>query len=190
VDYVYLARDERRRFAQSAHEYLIEQLQFQGTEGITGDNARVRLNLNHPVKELVWVIQLADALADGVSKAPNNFTTDVDPAVGLNPVLEGLIQLNGHERFAARDGDYFNLVQPYQHHTRIPPAGINLYSFCEKPEEFQPTGSANFSRIDNANLVLSRLETAGGLERAIRVYAVNYNVLRVMSGMGGLAFAN
>lgn len=190
VDYVYLARDERRRFAQSAHEYLIEQLQFQGTEGITGNNTRVRLNLNHPVKELIWVIQETAATADGLNKALNNFTDSDDPATGVNPLLQATIQLNGHERFSERDGAYFNLVQPYQHHTRTPPPGLNLYSFCEKPEEFQPTGSANFSRIDNATLVLSALRQGTGGDRVIRVYAVNYNVLRVMSGMGGLAFAN
>jgi hypothetical protein len=199
VDYVYLARDERRRFAQSAHEYLIEQLQFQGAEVVNGNAGRIRLNLNHPVKELVFVLQQDYSISrDNLEKSLSNFTNDeLGGDLAGNPVLEATIQLNGHERFAARDGDYFNLVQPYQHHTRIPPRGINVYSFCEKPEEFQPTGSANFSRIDNANLIMSSLSPMGAgavaslsTTRTARVYAVNYNVLRVMSGMGGLAFAN
>jgi len=191
LDYVYLARDERRRFAQSAHEYLIEQLQFQGSDSLgSGTNHKVRLNLSHPVKELVWVVQRDDAVTPGTDDfQPNNFTTDLAKNPGLNNVATALLQLNGHERFSVRAGDYFNVVQPYQHHTRSPPVGVNVYSFCEKPEEHQPTGSANFSRIDNANLCLT-LEDIGGASRTVRVYAVNYNVLRIMSGMGGLAFAN
>jgi hypothetical protein len=189
IDYVYLARDERRRFAQSAHEYLIEQLQFQGSDSLgTGLNHKIRLNLNHPVKELVWVVQRDDAVVAGDEFQPNNFTTLTD-ATGENNVAAALIQLNGHERFSERSGTYFNVVQPFQHHTRSPAVGINTYSFCEKPEEHQPTGSANFSRIDNANLCLT-LAAAGSASRTVRVYAVNYNVLRIMSGMGGLAFAN
>ena len=191
IDYVYLARDERRRFAQSAHEYLIEQLQFQGSDSLgTGLNHKIRLNLNHPVKELLWVVQRDDALDAGIDFQPNNFTTEL-PSVGggENNVASALIQLNGHERFSERSGTYFNVVQPYEHHTRSPAIGINVYSFCEKPEEHQPTGSANFSRIDNANLVLT-LANAGGASRTVRIYGVNYNVLRIMSGMGGLAFAN
>lgn len=190
IDYVYLARDERRRFAQSAHEYLIEQLQFQGSDSLgTGLNHKVRLNLNHPVKELVWVVQRDDAVTAGDQFQPNNFTTELN-AAGDNNVASALIQLNGHERFAERDGTYFNVVQPFQHHTRSPAVGINVYSFCEKPEEHQPTGSANFSRIDNANLCLTLASATGTPSRTVRVYAVNYNVLRIMSGMGGLAFAN
>lgn len=187
VDYVYLARDERRRFAQSAHEYLIEQLQFHGDDSLSGTNHKIKLNFNHPVKELVWVVQQASNLA-GVFNQPNNFTNDSDsPSTGLNPLVEATIQLNGHERFSVRKGDYFNVVQPFQHHSNAPPVGVNVYSFAEKPEEHQPTGTANFSRIDNANLVFS---TTGAENTVVRIYATNYNVLRIMSGMGGLAFAN
>jgi hypothetical protein len=81
------------------------------------------------------------------------------------------------------------LVQPYQHHTNIPPTGINVYSFALKPEEHQPSGSCNFSRIDNATLQL-QLTPKSALGSKIRVYAFNYNVLRIMSGMGGLAYSN
>lgn len=190
IDYVYLARDERRRFAQSAHEYLIEQLQFHGDDSISsGTNHKIKLNFNHPVKELVWVVQSDAAVATGNSNQPNNWTDNVDPdlTTATNPVSDTLIQLNGHERFSVRDGTYFNVVQPFQHHTNTPAAGVNLYSFCEKPEEHQPTGSANFSRIDNANLLVTLGSSIAG---NIKIYAVNYNVLRIMSGMGGLAFAN
>lgn len=191
VDYVYLARDERRRFAQSAHEYLIEQLQFQGDDSISsGVNQKVKLNFNHPVKELVWVVQASSSVTAGSdTNQPSNFTdsTDPDAVTAVNPVATALVQLNGHDRFTVRDGTYFNVVQPFQHHSNTPALGVNVYSFSEKPEEHQPTGSCNFSRIDNANLVFSLTSALTG---NLKVFAVNYNVLRIMSGMGGLAFAN
>jgi hypothetical protein len=101
---------------------------------------------------------------------------------GRNPVVRAKLQLNGHDRFQERLGSYFNLVQPYQHHTNIPPTGINVYSFALKPEDHQPSGTCNFSRIDNATLQL-QLTPKAALGSKIRVYAVNYNVLRVMSGI-------
>ena len=170
VDYIFLDTDERRRFAQLSHEYLIEQLQFTGEETIAAGASRVKLNFNHPVKELVWVQQNSTA-----------------PAGTYVPCDTAKLQLNGHDRFAERAGTYFTLVQPYQHHTNIPTvAGINVYSFALKPEEHQPSGTLNMSRIDTATLALSTAATVD----CLRVYATNYNVLRVMSGMGGLAYSN
>ena len=89
-------------------------------------------------------------------------------------------------------GTYFDLVQPFQHHTRTPDTGINVYSFALRPEEHQPSGTCNFSRIDNATLQLVVSAAAIGTANTakVRVYATNYNVLRVMSGMGGLAYSN
>jgi hypothetical protein len=170
VDYIFLDTDERRRFAQLSHEYLIEQLQFTGEETVTGgSNNKIKLNFNHPVKELVWV-----------SAAASDTFTYLAPGVAK-------LQLNGHDRFAERAGTYFTLVQPYQHHENIPTDGtISVYSFALKPEEHQPSGTLNFSRIDSA--VLNH--TPNGSAAVCRVYAVNYNVLRVMSGMGGLSFSN
>ena len=111
---------------------------------------------------------------------------------GENPVVTAKVQLNGQDRFSEREGTYFDLVQPYQHHTRAPDTGINVYSFALRPEEHQPSGSCNFSRIDNATLqlVLSSNTVSGDKTAKVRVYATNYNVLRVMSGMGGLAYSN
>jgi hypothetical protein len=119
---------------------------------------------------------------------------------GRNPIATALLQLNSHDRVSVRDGDYFNLVQPYQHHENVPSAGINVYSFAIKPEEHQCSGTCNFSRIDTANLSLtltpetvkSANSTTANAPRSanVRVYAVNYNVLRIMSGMGGLAYSN
>ena len=115
----------------------------------------------------------------------NNYAQNLDGSG--NPVSTGLLQLNGHDRFAERDGTYFNSVQPYQHFPHAPSQGINVYSFAANPAEHQPSGSCNFSRIDNAQLVLT---IGGGVTGTLNVYALNYNVLRVMSGMGGLAYSN
>jgi len=170
IDYVYLDTDERRRFAQTSHEYLIEQLQFTGDESISGNSNKIKLNFNHPVKCLVW------AVSNGT--AANFAYTAINTAK---------LQLNGHDRFSERDGTYFNLVQPYQCFGASPAAGINVYSFALKPAEHQPSGTANMSRIDNATL---NINVSGVTDAVVRVYAVNYNVLRIMSGMGGLAYSN
>jgi hypothetical protein len=111
---------------------------------------------------------------------------------GRNPVVTAKLQLNGQDRFSEREGSYFDTVQPFQHHTRGPDTGINVYSFAIRPEEHQPSGTCNFSRIDNATLqlVLSTNAIGGDHTAKVRVYATNYNVLRIMSGMGGLAYSN
>jgi hypothetical protein len=219
VDYVYLDTDERRRFAQVAHEYLIEQLQFTGDESITSASNKIKLSFNHPVKELVWVVQrdafvACDASVDPwKGQQPFNYTDYWDRAVlesnysgavtegmaGYNPVAVCNVQLNGQDRFSARDGRYFNLVQPFQHHTNIPAVGINVYSFALNPEELQPSGTCNFSRIDTATITLvvtnntvssgTSTSVTGGSAK-VRIYARNYNVLRIMAGMGGLAYSN
>ena len=328
VDYVFLDTDERRRMAQNPHEYLIEQLQFTGDESVGSSSNKIKLNFNHPCKELIFVVQpdsnvdycssfllgthlnkamgaqpfnytdALDALVNSinafsgplgttvVSKGNGVFETDgnaafidqlqggmfqdpgadsnaqvgiqwgqnfdkADPAKwgygdlvdkgestktgewyptctgpgmnvpfpvseipdsgvsdagafvlaetalnmhcwGQNPVVTAKLQLNGQDRFSEREGTYFDLVQPYQHHTRNPDTGINVYSFALRPEEHQPSGTCNMSRIDNATLqlVLSTNAIGGDATAKVRVYATNYNVLRVMSGMGGLAYSN
>jgi hypothetical protein len=318
VDYVFLDTDERRRFAQNPHEYLITQLQFTGDESVGSSSNKIKLNFNHPVKELIWVVQpdqnvdycsslVCDALLFKVLGAqPFNYTDAIDalpnaihafggPAAlaadsrsyidaqglfndagaldydipsgftgywhgpdnvynqpnfgghintagvnastiypnisaaeadkllaslgrshndnstvsdagsfvlcetsldlhcwGQNPVVTAKLQLNGQDRFSEREGSYFSWVQPYQAHTRNPDEGINVYSFALRPEEHQPSGTCNFSRIDNATLqlVLSNATVEGTKTAKVRVYATNYNVLRIMSGMGGLAYSN
>jgi hypothetical protein len=104
---------------------------------------------------------------------------------GQNPVVTAKLQLNGQDRFSEREGSYFSWVQPYQAHTRNPDEGINVYSFALRPEEHQPSGTCNFSRIDNATLqlVLSNATVEGTKTAKVRVYATNYNVLRIMSGI-------
>ena len=317
VDFVFLDTDERKRFAQSSHEYLIEQLQYTGAETISANttNVKASLNFNHPCKALFWVAQrtawtdrtvkfaawdpnpeklqelatkytlahrartaqigdnpqsflsaavdatttesykiggnvevaagtyqmvnvtgaltlLAAVITDAASFAAfqpddyvitgellpmsvisqglkkcidyvngvtdatsavthgvtvnlsNNYGSNIDGSG--NPFSKGKLILNGHDRIKEMEGAYFNYVQPYQHFSNTPSDGINVYSFAVNPEEHQPSGTCNMSRIDNAQLSL----THSGDASTLKVYAVNYNVLRVMSGMGGLAYSN
>ena len=180
VDYIYLDTDERRRFAQVSHEYLIEQLQFTGGESVSSSKVQLKLNFNHPCKELIWVVEKSNAnnvfnyTNDDTANNTGNWkpmgmalgSADPVPTAGKNMVKNAKLQLNGHDRFSQRSGDYFNLVQPYQHHTNIPSKGINVYSFGLKPEEHQPSGTCNMSRIDNATLALE-LETPGTVPKLV-----------------------
>ena len=322
IDYVYLDSEERKRFAQASHEYLIEQLQFTGDETLNNITNKYRLNFNHPCKYLVWASHLdkyqsgtnyasyaadgnweaarerfakvmwlatrADvAVVDGAisitssdsgevsaptaaddSAAVNDYVTaqfiqsdfgagtlnvdslenivllansftmehlslTIDELVSLyvigdagqkvlakygykvydhfnygnnidrsdNPVVASKLQLNGSDRFQERDGAYFNYVQPWQHFSNTPADGINVYSFALKPEDHQPSGTCNFSRIDNATLQIrcgsgnatgsgDYKDSHLGVNSVLKIYAVNYNVLRVMSGMAGAAYSN
>jgi len=341
VDYIYLDTEERRRFAQVSHEYLVEQLQTTGEDAVTSNSYKGRLNFNHPSKALYWGVRagqfrngksfmvyephdwdralkqaaeklivgqyamnpdtcelitdcdacqgqvvedsvvvvdkdtgkLVDTeqticrievdacggyvcLPDGtdlVTKVSGNIVVYVDNGsvfvhhvnvvrndltiadlsvctdrftcdnrnewirsldvvvwqhdnYGLNidgtgnPVHEAKLQLNGHDRFDKLDGNYFNYVQPWQHFHNTPVDGINVYSFALNPCEHQPSGAANFSRIDTTELfiTLQQLDANGrdvyranlDAETKIEIFTVNYNVLRIMSGMGGLAYSN
>jgi hypothetical protein len=291
IDYIYLDVDERRRFAQQSHEYLIDQLQYGLQQTITTASARIDLTLNHPVKELVWVFQDARKTDCGSTLTANMGFTQ--PFSYDDIVNRCRLQINGQDRFDERYGDYFWKVQPYQHHTGgafwpmrsqviaqsvttftavcditgdllnvtgtpsgssiinegalltlanyLPPGvviaafgtgngttgtyqlsepaiqngtgqtvtftvpnvqytphenPINVYSFALQPEEHQPSGTCNFSRIDTTTLVFDSV-SANGLAKPtkttpfnFRIYAVNYNIFRVMSGMGGLAYSN
>jgi len=192
IDYVYLDVEERRRMAQESHEYLIEQTQFNQDKGLTSAQNRVDLTFNHPVKELIWVTQAS-------WKRDCRFATaipqQVQPFSYDDIIYDCSIQLNGQDRVAPLPGRYFWATQPFQHHSGTFIPGVHVYSFAIKPEEHQPSGTCNFSRIDTATLVFSvdgdvAISNQDIENYEIRVYAVNYNILRVMSGMGGLAYSN
>ena len=204
VDYIYLDTEERRRMAQQSHEYLIEQTQYNEDKGISSYSNRIDLTFNHPVKELVWVVQPTSYTNCAI--AAKSAGTRLQPfTYDANAVYEQTLQINGQDRLDKRYGDYFHKVQMYQHHSggtgsytsyHAQP-GIYLYSFALRPEEHQPSGTCNFSRIDTATLVMSlsggitvNAESAYDDSWDVRVYAVNYNILRIMSGMGGLAYSN
>ena len=205
IDYIYLDTDERRRFAQMSHEYLIEQVQHNETSVDLSKAGVVsqRLTFNHPCKELVWFFQRQDNLENNdwfnfANATPGN------EKLGSDIMTSAVLRLNGHYRFnPARGPLFFRQWQPFIHHTRIPDSNLYLYSFALRPEEHQPSGTCNFSRIDNTILEFqldTRAQTQSpvvpneffpnGGSALMTVYARNYNVLRIMSGMGGLAYSN
>ena len=201
LDYIYLDTDERRRFAQMSHEYLIEQVQYSFSSVDASKQAFTqRLNFNHPCKELYWVFQRED---NTEYNDWFNFSSfgPTEEKLGNDILKTGALRLNGHYRFTpARGALYFRQWQPFISHTSIPNSNIYVYSFALRPEEHQPSGTCNFSRIDNATLelelnkdtvspVLPTVSKPAG-SSLLTIYARNYNVLRIMSGMGGLAYSN
>ena len=240
ANYVYLDTEERRRFAQKGHEYLIEQVQHTGGDSITlagtpglaasATAQTIRLSFNHPVKELIWCyintssiaynslwnfstsasnVQVtcnawstisqgalphtigcpriaATSNASWIEEGSSNVTGSSNVEVG--PLYNFKLVLNGQDRFKEQQGKYFNQYQPYVYHSGVPYPGVYCYSFALQPEEHQPTGTCNFSRIDNAQVALNM--KSGYATPLQKMFAVNYNILRIQSGMGGLAFSN
>lgn len=212
ADYYYLDSEERKRFAQLSHEYLIKQVQQ-----ITSTHSSIQggqsglidyKTLNHPVSFNVWGFRKSIA---GSQPDWTNFTNSPPflQFLGLSIMNTHRLVLNGNDRYNVKTADYYNLVQPYHHFTAIPPIGILVYSYALQPVEHQPSGSLNFSRIDNASnkfTLISDLTADNGVlsDASLAfdawnppnpsydgfVYAVNYNVLRIMSGMGGCAYSN
>ena len=195
TDYYFLDTTERRKFAQNGHEYLIEQIQSQsGNMALINGENNIRINLNHPTKELIFVFGRNNSFSPqndfslGNNEIPNGNGSDFAPVDNLKIII------NGHDRFKERPGDYFRLVQPYQHHTRIPVNNyIYVYSFALRPEEHQPSGTCNFTRIDNShlNVIFRNNQTVKYTSLpSYNLFAPSYNILRIMGGMGGLAYAN
>jgi hypothetical protein len=209
VDYIYLDTEERRRFAQVSHEYLIEQLQY-SNDSMASETG---LNLSHTVKEILWTVQNTNVVSE--SNTVGNIDINAneqggelthrndyfnysgnDTTASLTEVINGDIshegfgtcelKLNGQSRFTKRNASYFRTLQPVQSGHACPEKHIYSYSFALKPESHQPSGTCNFSRIDSASLTFVSVQS----DSNINVYAINYNVLRVMSGMGGLAYSN
>jgi hypothetical protein len=178
VNYTFLAPEERRRFIQTSHEYLITQVQFDNLNNLNIGSNETKLNFNHPVIELMWVNYKH---GENTAQKWSSFWNYIDSAT---------LYFNTHKRFLERDGTYFDTLQPFTYHTNNK-TGVNVYSFALYPENAseQPSGSANFSRLDNVQLSQTLKDTfdANG---NIYIYALNYNILRVMSGMGGLAYSN
>lgn len=207
-DYVYLDVPERRRFVSAAHEYLIEQVQYTPPLAIPAGslNGTFKIDFNHPIKEFIWVFQrnimqsrheyfnwsslgfyeIEKAAQQGKPQPPNR----------QDLLVDAKFQLDGQDRFDAREAVYFRLVQPYQRHTTIPTDRyIYVYSFALRPEEQQPSGTLNASRIDSIVLQTS-VRPSDPTNSAISfgnmscyVYATNYNILRVIDGYAGLLFS-
>ena len=204
-DFVNLDVEERRRFVSNSHEYLIEQIQYTPNISIPDKTttATISLDFNHPLRELVWVVQrdLMMSTNEWFNYSPVSSRESGNGSI--NMLQQALLQLDGYDRFEVRDAGYFRLVQPYQYHTNVPTdTFIYCYSFAIRPEELQPSGSLNASRIDSMNLQVALrpdppatltnptdpryVPTRGNAH--IRVYTTNHNVLRVVNGFGGLVF--
>ena len=202
VDYIYLDTDERRRFAQVSHEYLIEQVQHEGkiTATAAGSSANITVNYNHPVKYIAWIVETSAATHTNHFKSLSQLPIYVGNNGTLNDAGSCKLMLNGNDRFEARDMNYFTHVQPMQHFGFVPPdSRIGVYSFANNPKDHQPSGTCNFSRIDSAIWQMkfaSATSDGDGTTNDVAgtdslfMFAVNYNVLRIMSGMGGLAYSN
>uniref|UniRef100_A0A6C0LRW2 Major capsid protein N-terminal domain-containing protein n=1 Tax=viral metagenome TaxID=1070528 RepID=A0A6C0LRW2_9ZZZZ len=201
VDYVFLDSDERRRFAQSTHEYLIEIVQFEEHHGILGRQYNANLVFAHPTKFLIWYVQPNQYRHNptGRNKCQwNNFGTRPDKT-GY-PLRSESIRLNTYNiTDPTNDIKFFNFVQPYEYFKHSPTDGLNVYSFSTIPMEHQPSATCNFSRIDDLsiNLIftdeflnLINNNVVNGVESGIFFvcYVLSYDIMRIMSGMAGLAF--
>ncbi|KAJ3360332.1 hypothetical protein GGF32_008493 [Allomyces javanicus] len=175
IDYIFLDSAERKAFASKNHEYLIEQLQHVGSTSYSNSVVRKKISFSHPCKELIWVVQ-PDANVTAGRNRWSDFTTSGasgTPYGGANTLIDAKIQLGSHDRISTCKAGYFNLVQPFYHHTRGPATGIYCYSFALNPKQHQPLGTLNMSRIESVNLQMS-LATG---TNPVRLYpfAVNYN---------------
>lgn len=190
VDYIYLDVDERRRMAQTPHEMLITQTK-RVNHFTHSDSDRIDLKtLNHPVKELIWVVKNKKSEVDAKDRNYFKYSNSYND----EEIMEtASLTLNGTSRIEERDNLFFRCIQPYQHHTCIPMDYIYVYSFALKPEEVQPSGSCNFSRMDSAYLNVTNNTTnfdTGGEDCEYVVYALNWNIFKIQGGQGGIAFSN
>jgi hypothetical protein len=199
IDYVYLDTSERKQFAQNSHEYLIEQIQYNINTVTTGSSINIPITFNHPVKEIIWFLRrtdVKDVLKNDCNEIISygndwfNFSDTIGTIHGFNDTFDkATLQMNGSSRFSPQSADYFRLLQTYIRHSRVPSKQIYVYSFALRPEEYQPTGSCNYSRIDNSILNLT-FNSNNTVEYNSHVFATNYNVLRIKGGMAGLAYSN
>lgn len=200
-DFVHLESGERKMLAKSSHTQLIEQLQYSSDETVT-DSAKTRLNFTHPIKHLIWSCQPVATTATVAQKILRRFDYQrygpsgpkgviaplATEAKAANPVAEASIQVNGSDRFAPRSGEYFNLVQPFNHFPNVPrDQGVNVYSFALHPLDFQPSATLNFSRVDAVYLNQKLVAKTG--PAVLRVWAVGYNSLHYTSGMAGVSYS-
>lgn len=213
ISYVFLDTMERRMFAQQAHEYLFDQVQFVGGEGhlATSGSQSIRINFNHPTKELIWVAQRdaegtdEDVIQKGTPFQGNDYFNwsgieeDIPSFPGspiiltfqTDPILNSQLFLNGHDRTLNFPSQYYRTVQPYEYHSRLIDKFVYLYSFALYPEDVKPSGSVNLSRIDNV-VLRHTFPTSASFQwnGTVRTYGRSLNVLKIVSGMAGLMYAN
>ncbi|NBP59377.1 hypothetical protein EBU71_23040 [bacterium] len=189
VDYIFLENEERRKFATNNLEYLIEQLQV-NTIGVNEKQIQIPMTFNHPIKELIWVLQINPIYQTGINRRYEFFDFSNGEDKPGDTIDSALIRFDGKERFRRREAFVFRVLQPYQYHTRVPRNFIYVYSFCYQPEQHQPTGTCNFSRLDSASLDVILNECVIQKDTQANIYATNYNVLRIEAGIAGLVYAD
>jgi len=208
IDYIFLEDNERKLFAKNNHQYLIEQLQVYATSftsnGLRQDpvnpnkmtripdqSQNIALDFNHPMKELYWVIQNSTVLS-AYSYGGNewfNFSTlpyKNGTNNGTDPLLSAKLVFEGQDLFDIKDAKYFRTVIPFQRHTNVPNNFIYVYSFSLNPEEYQPSGSCNFSRIDSQVIYMEISQEL--IDPMTTVFGVNYNILNIAGGMAGVEY--
>lgn len=196
VEYIYLDVEERFRFINTAHEYLIEQVQIGAIKNIQSKSVQINLSLNHPCRALFWGTQLGLCVnAKDTFNYTNSLVRDLntDSLCGKNLVKSGQLILNSIARFASFPSSYFNWIQPYQYFQTNPEEGVNVFSFGLGPGQYQPAGTCNMSKMDFISLALTFDATAisnGGSRTNIIIYGLAYNILRIINGLGGLLFSN
>ena len=218
IDYIYLDTDERRRFTQVSHEYLIETLQYSSVviPKNTTDTT-LELKFNNPIKYITWVVQntnftkseTGQGNSDTKRKNSGNQKLRYSCMANINGEYETFknakIQMNGYDRITERNAYYFRVIQNSQFMKCSTSKYIYSYSFALNPGKHQPSGTCNFSRLNDANLFIQFDNTTPSLNKTstpsyymgqiseeveVKIFAVNYNILRVMEGSAGLAYAN
>ena len=192
AEYIFLDSDERTKFAKAKHEYLIEQLAFDGSSTINSSHQSYRIGFINCCKKLLWVTQLSQSIKNhDYFNYTDNLIRDCNGnLIGKNMITSETILFNSNERLSYRNSQYFNWIQPYQYFTHSPPEGINIYSFSLYPDAYQPAGSANLSKIDNVDLKISvNPKICYDSDAVIRIYGVMYNIFRIVGGISGLVFS-
>ena len=189
VDYIYLDNMERMKFARSDHEYLIDYCQFDNDKIVYNSNNKLKIGYSHPTKEIIVRAQLNNMIGT-YSNDPFNYTTSFYHKTGKSLIKNCTLRLNGFIRESSYDKHFYTYVQSYQHHISIAPLGTFLYSFALNPTDHQPSGSCNFSKIDDLSIDITIEPITYSNPVNIRVYAITQNILRIINGVAGLAFDN
>jgi hypothetical protein len=179
LDYVYLESPERKKFAQSGHEYLIERLQDLEFDNLNQKNVEVQLDFTNPSKEIVWVLQKDIYTMNPSGTNPckwSDYTTGLATETTANPVIDATMTFNNYTRIQKQVGKYFDTYQPYTYHRTSPSKGINMYSFCLDPRQHQPTGSCNFTRLTYVRLSLN-INPAMYLYTFNEIYPYDQNII-------------
>ena len=215
ANYVFLDQEERNVMTERDQSYLIDQVQFSGSETITatspaGTVQRIPLNFKHPVKELVWCfpndtqsqkqynftkksVNVNEVITNGQSEPHLSggtvrlFNGEIMSETADGPLSSMYIEINKSKVAEEQGGKYYNSVQSQQHHTGCPIPGLYSYSFALRPESIKPTGSCNFSRIQDAACFV---RTKNATNTLMELYATNFNVLDIKKGFASLAFSS